>query len=455
MMCDSRVEYDSEALYLNSLPSKISADVPPQYNPNCIFLLDHNRKLPPDDSEPFTRQSSISFVERANSGFIMRRGLVTGFIAVACSAMVVGWMSWKQGRGSGFIFAVQGLSMAPTLLGEHRIATCRVCDVRWPVGLADDPESVTSASVQCFHCGGLADIVENQRPASVVVVHGYEGDQSAMEGNPLRAGDVVALVHEKRLRIKRIAAVPGDIVDLNGSHLIVNGDEIPLRMGTERQLEVPLASMPVDLDSQREVSRWAGNGWLRNKSDAEQAAWENAGSDWLIYQHRSIHEGNKVSCIWDDYPCNIGLSRKLQPARRLVLRGVAHTSDRALLQVVFWIGDQPVGLTWEIERDGEFSVSSDEALPVKNVPVTTVAPVALRVVAGDLKLSRLQLSRQIEYRLRPHDDHTCYPMELASDEYFVVGDNVPVSLDSRNFGVIHRRDVRGRVSLQASDRKGL
>ena len=119
MMCDSRVEYDSEALYLNSLPSKISADVPPQYNLNCIFLLDHNRKLPPDDSEPFARQSSISFVERANSGFIMRRGLVTGFIAVACSAMVVGWMSWKQGRGSGFIFAVQGLSMAPTLLGEH------------------------------------------------------------------------------------------------------------------------------------------------------------------------------------------------------------------------------------------------------------------------------------------------------------------------------------------------
>ena len=139
-MCDSRVEYDSEALYLNSLPSKISADVPPQYNLNCIFLLDHNRKLPPDDSEPFARQSSISFVERANSGFIMRRGLVTGFIAVACSAMVAGWMSWKQGRGSGFIFAVQGLSMAPTLLGEHRIVTCRVCDVRWPVGLADDPE---------------------------------------------------------------------------------------------------------------------------------------------------------------------------------------------------------------------------------------------------------------------------------------------------------------------------
>ena len=175
---------------------------------------------------------------------------------------------------------------------------------------------------------------------------------------------------------------------------------------------------------------------MAEKCDAEQLL-GNAGSDWLIYQHRSIHEGNKVSCIWDDYPCNIGLSRKLQPARRLVLRGVAHTSDRALLQVVFWIGDQPVGLTWKIERDGEFSVSSDEALPVNDVPVTTVAPVALRVVAGDLKLSRLQLSRQIEYRLRPHDDHTCYPMELANDEYFVVGDNVPVSLDSRNFGVIH------------------
>jgi type IV secretory pathway protease TraF len=36
---------------------------------------------------------------------------------------------------------------------------------------------------------------------------------------------------------------------------------------------------------------------------------------------------------------------------------------------------------------------------------------------------------------------------LGSSEYFVVGDNVPVSLDSRDFGVIQERAVKGRVEL--------
>ena len=64
-----------------------------------------------------------------------------------------------------------------------------------------------------------------------------------------------------------------------------------------------------------------------------------------------------------------------------------------------------------------------------------------------MQFSCLQLARQIEYRLRPHDDRSRYPIRLGSSEYFVLGDNVPVSLDSRDFGVIQERAVKGRVEL--------
>ena len=36
-------------------------------------------------------------------------------------------------------------------------------------------------------------------------------------------------------------------------------------------------------------------------------------------------------------------------------------------------------------------------------------------------------------------------VQVGSDQYFVLGDNRPVSLDSRSFGVVGRNSVVGRV----------
>jgi len=37
---------------------------------------------------------------------------------------------------------------------------------------------------------------------------------------------------------------------------------------------------------------------------------------------------------------------------------------------------------------------------------------------------------------------------LGTDEYFVLGDNRPNSLDSRIFGVLPKKDIVGRVMLR-------
>ena len=401
-------------------------------------MLDHAGKLSTEDFEPIDGQATVLAQHRSSSRLTDRHRITIGVVVIVFAAFGIGWMSWKRGRDSGLLFAIHGPSMAPTLLGEHRIASCGACGLDWPVGISDDIESV-----DCFHCGDQAQVNDRVKVANVVVVHAYEGEFSGSGADPLRSGDVVAIDGEEGLRIKRIAAVPGDTVELDGAYLLINGKPVPQSMASETELTVPISVMPFEMDRRRAVTRWAGKGWQRSK----QRNWESEGQEWLVYQHQSIHQGNQPSRLWDDYPYNVGLSRKLQPVQRIVLSGKAACEGRIVLETVFWIDNCAVAVTCEIEGDCEFEISSDDALATKTAPIAADAPVAIRVLAGSVRLSCLQLSRQIEYRLRPHDDHTCYPIELGSGEYFVVGDNVPVSLDSRNFGVIQDRDIKGRVAL--------
>ena len=401
------------------------------------MLLDHAGKLPNADSklqgEDASEPSGHEDVTKLNC----RAPLAVGFIVVVFAAIVIGWASWKRGRESGVRFSIHGPSMAPTLLGEHQIAKCVACGLDWPVEISDE-----GASVACFHCGDQATMANSAHAASVVVVHTYEhADAAKSASNALRVGDLVALGGEEMMRIKRIAALPGDLVELSHASLLVNGETIHETMRKHVDLNVP--ALLFEMDKRRKLSRWHGDDWQRSK----QRVWTSEGQGWLIYRHRSIHQSNQPSCIWDDYPYNADLSRKLQPASRLALNANVVCQNVGRLEVVFWIDGQMVGVTCDVDGQRELNISSDDAVAVEVAPVSAETPVAIRVLEGSVQLSCLQLARQIEYRLRPHDDRSRYPIRLGSSEYFVVGDNVPVSLDSRDFGVIQGRTIKGRVEL--------
>jgi hypothetical protein len=88
-------------------------------------------------------------------------------------------------------------------------------------------------------------------------------------------------------------------------------------------------------------------------------------------------------------------------------------------------------------------------------PVSQRCPIALRFIdrseaAGaeqpiEIRLETLEVWRSLEYRLRKRDRRSIYPIRLADDEVFLVGDNVPVSIDSRNHGPIRRDQIMGRI----------
>lgn len=57
----------------------------------------------------------------------------------------------------------------------------------------------------------------------------------------------------------------------------------------------------------------------------------------------------------------------------------------------------------------------------------------------------LQKSRDIYEETLPYEEGITYPVELGQDEYFVLGDNRAVAKDSRIFGPVQRKEIKGKV----------
>ena len=72
--------------------------------------------------------------------------------------------------------------------------------------------------------------------------------------------------------------------------------------------------------------------------------------------------------------------------------------------------------------------------------------VLLGAEAGDVVVRELQIYKDIYYLSGPVNSNTKDLAEPGSG-YFVLGDNPPVSIDSRQFGPINPRQILGRVEV--------
>lgn len=83
------------------------------------------------------------------------------------------------------------------------------------------------------------------------------------------------------------------------------------------------------------------------------------------------------------------------------------------------------------------------------VPESVVAamdaahPIAIRIDADAFNEALVEVWREIEYRDDKPTGAVSYPLRIKAGEVFVVGDNLPVSVDSRHVGPLPITSILG------------
>jgi len=400
---------------------------------------------------------------------------------------------------------ITGASMAESLRGEHVEVQCTDCGFAFCCDLNDPPHDLMAV---CPNCGFT------KNPLADRTVHG--GDRVVVDANafrdcPPRRWDVIAFhtpANEEILSIKRIVGLPGERVSIRHGDLFID-DQIH-RKSIEQLRSAALLvhdndflpkqsrNVPPRWRPETRTSRWTTDATSFAIDRPTKDAKEPTELDWLVYHHLpclpSLADRESESPIKDNYAYNQGLSRKLHvvtdimlscrltmmtpgrlglrmhnsresytavidPARETVtlLQGnvqlkqqtLANSISDAAFDIEFAYFDQQVALTVEHEEVLVFNVDS-QTKPLKS----TSTPLALAISNGSVLVSNLKVLRDIHY-LDPERIGMNWSADqpLDADEYFVLGDNVPVSVDSRNWAepALHRGKLTGLVEI-ASDR---
>ena len=365
--------------------------------------------------------------------------------------------SARQSKTGTKQFRVSGASMVPTFFGPWTQATCGTCNSKHRVS----PEfpSVSLDQRVCTLCGGtLTGLDTDPEVGDLATIRGLEGDQA----KSVRRGDIVAIDFEGKPRLKRIAGRPGDRITLAKNRILINGRRLEDLLGTSKSRNLKWPRINVYRDTpilssrfeqlrpseQRQVTEADSSHrkpddseWHRNATGAWVSS-TNSQSNWLVYHHRSVHDHKRVSPIHDDYQFNVGISRHLNPVDRLAIGMTVDSSDPVRVEIVFWSEQGPRSAIQSASKNQHLDFSFWNSKPVERDCVTDQNPIAIRVNKG-CEIDSIRVERFIEYRIRRTDPRKDYPMELGADEWFVVGDNVPASEDSRVWGPIKSDQIFG------------
>jgi signal peptidase I len=392
---------------------------------------------------------------------------------------------------------IEGPSMAPTFLGAHYHVTCDDCRFPFACDATDVP---ASGRVVCPNCGFRDSELhaENLRAGEAVLIDRWK----AWWQRPQR-GDVVAVRQPDQpddLLIKRIAALPGERLEIRGGDLHVGGQIVRKSLREFRASRVLVhdnafvpsksPNLPARWQPADSNSRWETVGSALHIAPAANAA---APWDWLEYHHLACTQTpaprTRLVPILDNDSFNQNQSRQLNEVRdamltcrvqiegpgRLALTAidgsdrfevVLDTSQRQIALLKNGAPELQVPVAAEALRgqiDIEFGLCDQQVLlslagrPLvqhayerTNGPKSEVLhPLAIGASGLNVQLSNLRVWRDIYY-LEPRSTSRPWQAEkaLASDQYALLGDNPPVSIDVRHWpgsGGTPRFDFLGPV----------
>jgi signal peptidase I len=407
------------------------------------------------------------------------RTVVELFVALVIAALVARtWLA--QG------FVVSSGSMAETLRGPHRQARCPRCEYCFAVGAAHEDQLPSLGAVAiCPNCGGncpLDDLPDLPGDRLLVAKEAFglrhpRRWELAVFRDPRDAASAA---------IKRVVGLPGESIRIRGGNVYANGRLLRKTLAEQRRLMLPV----YDATHAGDAPCWQGaaspSGWRSASgrfrySPAQPSAQAAASLDWLQYLHWRDRRRDKSSrpddhstngMVRDTYGYNQGvplvalhvchelfLSFRFQFAgtgQLFIEAASAGHQFRVVLDFgnhrALLLADDKVTARARLDPrecsihqaevstiDEQFlcAIDGNQLFPARTfVPGkdTTSGP-AFRIAARDMAvtLDRLRIYRDIYYtHPRAGPRWACdRPCRLGRAEYFVLGDNSPLSQDSR------------------------
>ena len=417
---------------------------------------------------------------------MLRRGsAIRGLLElIACTAISVSLLKGFLVEG----FLISTGSMAPHLLGYHKHIVCPECGFSFARGTDIDDPSNQPRVATCINCG--------QTEIDVAEVPRNEGDQLLVHKLPwvfseIRRWEPMVFRRPDRATtafVKRVVGLPGETVQLVGGNIHANGRICRKTLAQQRGLAVPVYD---DRFRPRAgTSRWtAGPGWADHHPAFRFAAMDTRTS-WLIYRHQDIEQPGIVR---DRYAYNPRepRSRTRTVGELLVTFEVitSETPPRLTIELdtgrhrVSWVRDPVAGKQWLVVDDrrmksvrlGPVEPGRRRTMELSTIDRTLRAAVDGRLVlpplalsnsshrsetgaadllklgaaAGDFEIQNVRIDRDVFYRDAAGQHATTSPWKLGPDEFFMLGDNSPVSLDSRSWTrpAVPRHLVIGRPLL--------
>ena len=383
---------------------------------------------------------------------------------------------------------IVGGSMAPRLVGEHFDVRCADCRYSFRTDIRVPKQGVFA----CPNCGfGKVEVPKEPVGSQRVTI---------TSGDLPSRWDVIAFRKngDRDASVKRLIGLPGERIDINGGDVYVNGERVCKSFDDYDRLKIPVfdanhtskMSLPPRWRSEQNSEQWLhlpGAFHFEPKILSE-PLYEPTETDWLEYHHlRGFHHnGFRVEehPVEDSYAFNQAINRTLVPVFDLSLEcqltslsdacefhvRLRHVGGVAEIRIEFGRTQGLLFLSRQQEPVAKFSLPENRRLNVSVASIDSVLrirvdgrdvfgesivfgeslrpssrPFSIGGRTGSFRVENLAIYRDIYYRLL--NDSPEGGFVLAADEFFVLGDNVPVSADSRHWksGTVSKESMLGIV----------
>lgn len=402
-------------------------------------------------------------------------------------------------------FAVEGYiistgSMAPFLLGYHKQVVCPNCHAPFAVGVPVELDHPTDGPVGCPNC--------QQDQIDLARVPRNEGDQLLVQKfaylvrKPKRWEVVVFQnpSHPTQAYVKRAIGLPNESLQIIAGDIWINGELVRKTLDEQRSTRIPVDAQRHHADDET-TSRWQGDSSWKMQSNGFHLSDEQDSFAWVNYRgprkRASSSRENSPTVAWplDEYGYN-GLTEppQMHRVRDLMLsaeveihsgRGdfaLSVTDGIQLFEVrlaasrrewQFFCDEQEIpastvglsGSIWRRPMRVELSSFDRQILFAIDGQTIFVQKLAARTNDGDSGLAAnggtpvrmgardlnvsirdLTLFRDVYYTSGDARHGVYEPYPLGSDEFFFLGDNSPVSLDSRSWpeAIVREHNLIGK-----------